>query len=57
MQIMVEGLALAAFGVMRMQMADEPLIQDIITPRHGATSRATSPSACSSLARALHEAR
>jgi len=30
MQIMVEGLALAAFGVMRMQMADEPLIQDLI---------------------------
>src|SRR5262249_15274841 len=30
MQIMVEGLALAAFGVTRMQMADEPLIQDII---------------------------
>src|SRR4029077_6058373 len=31
MQIMVEGLALAAFGVTRMQMADEPLIQDLIT--------------------------
>ncbi len=31
MQIMVEGLALAAFGVQRMQMADEPLIQDILT--------------------------
>src|SRR6185295_3171096 len=30
MQIMVEGLALAAFGVTRMQMADEPLIQEII---------------------------
>jgi hypothetical protein len=30
MQILVEGLALAAFGVTRMQMADEPLIQDII---------------------------
>jgi hypothetical protein len=30
MQIMVEGLALAAFGVTRMQMADEPLIQDLI---------------------------
>lgn len=31
MQILVEGLALAAFGVLRMQMADEPLIQDIVT--------------------------
>jgi len=31
MQIMVEGLALAAFGVTRLQMADEPLIQDLIT--------------------------
>jgi hypothetical protein len=30
MQIMVEGLALAAFGVLRLQMADEPLIQDLI---------------------------
>jgi hypothetical protein len=30
MQILVEGLALAAFGVTRMQMADEPLILDII---------------------------
>ena len=30
MQIMVEGLALAAFGVTRMQMSDEPLIQDLI---------------------------
>ncbi len=30
MQIMVEGLALAAFGVTRMQMADEPLLQDLI---------------------------
>jgi hypothetical protein len=29
MQIMVEGLALAAFGMMRTMMADEPLIQDI----------------------------
>src|SRR5438128_7914983 len=27
---MVEGLALAAFGVTRMQLADEPLIQDLI---------------------------
>jgi hypothetical protein len=31
MQIMVEGLALAAFGVTRLQMSDEPLIQDLIT--------------------------
>jgi len=31
MQIMVEGLALAAFGLMRMMMAGEPLIQDITT--------------------------
>jgi len=31
MQIMVEGLALAAFGVTKLQMADEPLIQDLIT--------------------------
>jgi hypothetical protein len=30
MQIMVEGLALAAFSVTRMQMMDEPLIQDLI---------------------------
>jgi hypothetical protein len=30
MQIMVEGLALAAFGVTRLQMSDEPLIQDLI---------------------------
>jgi hypothetical protein len=30
MQIMVEGLALAAFGVTRMQMSDEPLICDLI---------------------------
>ncbi len=29
MQIMVEGLALAAFGLMRLQMPDEPLIQEI----------------------------
>ena len=29
MQIMVEGLALAAFGMMKTQMPDEPLIQDI----------------------------
>jgi hypothetical protein len=31
MQIMVEGLALAAFGMMRLVMAHEPLIQDITT--------------------------
>jgi hypothetical protein len=31
MQIMVEGLALAAFGMMRLMMANEPLIQDITT--------------------------
>jgi hypothetical protein len=31
MQIMVEGLALAAFGLLRMMMAGEPLIQDITT--------------------------
>ena len=31
MQIMVEGLALAAFGMMRLIMASEPLIQDITT--------------------------
>ncbi len=39
MQIMVEGLALAAFSVTRMQMADEPLIQDIITRVMGDESR------------------
>ena len=31
MQIMVEGLALAAFSMMRMMMSGEPLIQDITT--------------------------
>ena len=31
MQIMVEGVALAAFSMMRMMMAGEPLIQDITT--------------------------
>ena len=31
MQIMVEGLALAAFGMMPLQWPDEPLIQDITT--------------------------
>ncbi|HVH17010.1 MAG TPA: ferritin-like domain-containing protein [Myxococcota bacterium] len=29
MQILVEGLALAAFGMMKLMMANEPLIQDI----------------------------
>jgi hypothetical protein len=31
MQIMVEGLALAAFGLMKLQVPEEPLIQDITT--------------------------
>jgi hypothetical protein len=31
MQIMVEGLALAAFGMMKLMMPDEPLIQDLTT--------------------------
>jgi len=31
MQILVEGLALAAFGLVRLQMTGEPLIQDITT--------------------------
>ncbi len=31
MQIMVEGLALAAFGLMRFTSAEEPLIQQITT--------------------------
>jgi hypothetical protein len=31
MQIMVEGLALSAFGMVRMMMGGEPLIQDITT--------------------------
>jgi hypothetical protein len=39
MQILVEGLALAAFGVTRLQMADEPLIQDLITRVMGDESR------------------
>jgi len=39
MQIMVEGLALAAFSVTRLQMADEPLIQDLITRVMGDESR------------------
>jgi hypothetical protein len=39
MQIMVEGLALAAFGMMKLQMPDEPLIQDITTRIMGDESR------------------
>jgi P-aminobenzoate N-oxygenase AurF len=39
MQIMVEGLALAAFGLMKVQMPDEPLIQDITTRIMGDESR------------------
>ena len=39
MQIMVEGLALAAFGMMKLMMADEPLIQDITTRIMGDESR------------------
>jgi hypothetical protein len=39
MQIMVEGLALAAFGLMRLQMPDEPLIQDITHRIMGDESR------------------
>jgi hypothetical protein len=39
MQIMVEGLALAAFGLMKLQLPDEPLIQDITTRIMGDESR------------------
>ncbi len=39
MQIMVEGLALAAFGLIRMQMPDEPLIQELTTRVMGDESR------------------
>jgi hypothetical protein len=39
MQIMVEGLALAAFGLMKVQMPDEPLIQDITTRIMGDEAR------------------
>ncbi|HME68482.1 MAG TPA: ferritin-like domain-containing protein [Myxococcota bacterium] len=39
MQIMVEGLALAAFGMMKLMMAGEPLIQDITTRIMGDESR------------------
>ena len=39
MQIMVEGLALAAFGMMKLQLPDEPLIQDITARIMGDESR------------------
>ena len=39
MQIMVEGLALAAFGLMKLQMPDEPLIQEITMRIMGDESR------------------
>jgi uncharacterized ferritin-like protein (DUF455 family) len=39
MQVMVEGLALAAFGMQRMMMSGEPLIQDITTRIMGDESR------------------
>jgi len=39
MQIMVEGLALAAFGMLKMMMPEEPLIQDITTRIMGDESR------------------
>jgi hypothetical protein len=39
MQIMVEGLALAAFGLMKLEWPDEPLIQDITTRIMGDESR------------------
>jgi hypothetical protein len=39
MQVMVEGLALAAFGLQRIMMAGEPLIQDITTRIMGDESR------------------
>ncbi len=39
MQIMVEGLALAAFGMMKLMMTGEPLIQDITTRIMGDESR------------------
>jgi hypothetical protein len=39
MQILVEGLALAAFGMMRLMMANEPLIQDITARIMGDESR------------------
>ena len=39
MQIMVEGLALAAFGLMKVEWPDEPLIQDITTRIMGDEAR------------------
>ena len=39
MQIMVEGLALAAFGLMKFMMPEEPLINDITTRIMGDESR------------------
>ncbi len=39
MQIMVEGLALAAFGLMKVQLPDEPLIQEITSRIMGDESR------------------
>ena len=39
MQILVEGLALAAFGLVRLQMTGEPLIQEITTRIMGDESR------------------
>jgi hypothetical protein len=39
MQILVEGLALAAFGLVRLQMTGEPLIQDITARIMGDESR------------------
>jgi len=39
MQIMVEGLALAAFGMQKLMMQDEPLIQDITSRIMGDESR------------------
>ncbi len=39
MQIMVEGLALAAFGLMKVQLPDEPLIQEITSRIMGDEAR------------------
>jgi hypothetical protein len=39
MQIMVEGLALAAFGMLKLMMPEEPLIQDITTRIMGDEAR------------------
>ncbi len=39
MQIMVEGLALAAFSMIKLQLPDEPLIQDITTRIMGDEAR------------------